>query len=75
MPATPHLLLIGRDPGGLAAWRRGLTAQANVTVVGAVSPAEAPLRLRVLRPSVLVLVEPAGVGNARATVERCRAAV
>lgn len=75
MPGTLHLLLIGHDPGALAAWRRALTAQANVTVVGAVSTVDAPLRLRVLRPSVLVLVEPAGVGDARATVERCRAAV
>ena len=73
MPGMPHLLLIGHDPGMLAVWRRGL-AQAGVTVAGALGPVEAPLRLRALRPSMLVLVEPATIGEACATAERCRAA-
>ena len=73
MPGMPHLLLIGADPGALTLWRRGL-AQAGVTVAGALGPVEAPLRLRALRPSILVLVEPAAISDACATVERCRAA-
>lgn len=73
MPGLPHLLLIGRDPGALGVWRRGL-AQVGMTAAGALGPVEAPLRLRALRPSMLVLVEPATIGEACATAERCRAA-
>lgn len=73
MPGMPHLLLIGHDPGALSVWRRGL-AQAGVAAAGARGPIEAPLLLRALRPSTLVLVEPASVSEARATVVRCRAA-
>ena len=60
MPAMPHLLLISRDPTALDAWRRGL-AEAGVPIAGALSPMEAPLRLRAMRPSLLVLLEPAAV--------------
>lgn len=73
MPGTPHPLLIGRDLEALDAWRRGL-AQAGVTVAGVLSPVEAPLRLRLARPSLLVLVLPWEMDEARQTLERCRAA-
>lgn len=73
MPAMPHLLLIGSDPAALDAWRRGL-ADAGVQIAGALSPLEAPLRLRAMRPSLLVLLDPWGGDEARQTLERCRAA-
>lgn len=73
MPAMPHLLLISRDPTALDAWRRGL-GEAGVPIAGALSPMEAPLRLRATRPSMLVLLEPWSSDEARDTIERCRAA-
>ncbi len=73
MPGIPHPLLIGRDLEALDAWRRGL-AQAGVPVAGVISPAEAPLRLRSMRPSLLVLVLPQEADEGRATIERCRSA-
>ena len=73
MPGMPHLLLIGDGHGALAAWRRGL-AQAGLAVAGALGPTDAPLRLRALRPSILVLIAPPSLDEARATIERCRAA-
>lgn len=73
MPAMPHLLLISRDPTALDAWRRGL-AEAGVPIAGTVSPLEAPLRLRAMRPSMLVLLEPWDGDETRQTLERCRTA-
>lgn len=73
MPGMPHLLLIGRDPAALDAWRLGL-AQAGVPVAGMTSPLEAPLRLRTARPSMLVVVEPWNTDEAREAIGRCRAA-
>lgn len=67
----PHLLLIGRDHLAVENWRRGL-ADAGVTVAGMLGPIEAPLRLRSARPSVLALIEPWDVEEARETIERCR---
>ncbi len=69
----PHLLLIGRDHVAVEGWRRGL-ADAGVTVAGTLGPIEAPLRLRSARPSVLALIEPWDVDEARETIERCRSA-
>ncbi len=73
MAGVPHPLLIGRDLEALDAWRRRL-AQAGVPVAGVISPAQAPLRLRSIRPSLLVLVLPQEGDEARATIERCRSA-
>lgn len=73
MPRMPHPLLVGADRGALDAWRQAL-AGAGVAVAGAVDPVEAPLRLRALRPSLLVLVEPPTAGEAQAIVARCRLA-
>lgn len=73
MPRVPHPLLVGADRGALDVWRRAL-AGAGVAVAGLVDPSEAPVRLRALRPSLLVLVAPAAVGEARTLVGRCRAA-
>jgi len=74
VPGTVHLLLVGRAPGLLAWWRRRLTAYPAVTVAGTAGSVDAPVRVRALRPSMLVLVDPGDIGEACATTERCRRA-
>lgn len=73
MPGMPHLLLIGSDPAALDAWRVGL-AQAGVPVAGVSSAIDAPLRLRSTRPSMLVVIAPWDLDEAREAIARCRSA-